>query len=49
LALFYCKSIASNPSPITSRACSFGWLLVAGADLFCEKSTAGWLLVAGLF
>jgi hypothetical protein len=24
-------------------------LLVAGADLFREKSTAGWLLVAGLF
>jgi hypothetical protein len=30
-------------------ACSFGWLLVAGADFFWEKSTAGWLLVAGLF
>jgi hypothetical protein len=30
-------------------AYSFGWLLVAGADLFWDKSTAGWLLVAGLF
>jgi hypothetical protein len=30
-------------------ACSFGWWLMAGADLFCEKSTAGWLLVAALF
>jgi hypothetical protein len=26
----------------------FVWL-VAGADLFWEKSTSGWLLVAGLF
>jgi hypothetical protein len=24
-------------------------LLVAGADLFLEKNTAGWLLVADLF
>jgi hypothetical protein len=30
-------------------ACSFGWWLMAGADLFWEKSTAGWLLMAGLF
>jgi hypothetical protein len=30
-------------------ACSFGWLLMAGADLFYEESTAGWLHVAGLF
>jgi hypothetical protein len=30
-------------------ACSFGWWLMAGADLLWEKSTAGWLLVAGLF
>jgi hypothetical protein len=30
-------------------ACSFGWWLMAGADLFWEKSTAAWLLVAGLF
>jgi hypothetical protein len=30
-------------------ACSFGWWLMAGADLFGEKSTAGWLLVADLF
>jgi hypothetical protein len=30
-------------------ACSCGWWLMAGADLFLEKSTAGWLLVAGLF
>jgi hypothetical protein len=29
--------------------CSFGWWLMADADLFWEKSTAGWLLVAGLF
>jgi hypothetical protein len=29
-------------------ACSFGWWLVADADLFREKSTAGWLVVAGL-
>jgi hypothetical protein len=28
---------------------SFGWWLMAGAGLFCDKSTAGWLLVAGLF
>jgi hypothetical protein len=27
-------------------ACSFGWWLMAGADLFWEKSTAGLLLVA---
>jgi hypothetical protein len=32
-----------------SSACSFGWWLMAGADLFGEKSTADWLLVAGLF
>jgi hypothetical protein len=32
-----------------SAVCSFGWWLMAGADLFWEKSTAGWLLVAGLF
>jgi hypothetical protein len=32
-----------------TESCSlFGWL-VAGVDLFREKSTAGWLLVAGLF
>jgi hypothetical protein len=31
------------------RACSFGWWLMAGADLFWEKSIAGWLLMAGLF
>jgi hypothetical protein len=30
-------------------ACSFGWWLMANADLFWEKSTAGWLLVTGLF
>jgi hypothetical protein len=30
-------------------ACSFGWWLMAGAGLFCEKSTVGWLLVADLF
>jgi hypothetical protein len=30
-------------------ACSFGWWLMAGADLFGEKSTVGWLLVADLF
>jgi hypothetical protein len=24
-------------------ACSVGWWLMAGAGLFCEKSTAGWL------
>jgi hypothetical protein len=30
-------------------ACSFGWWLIVGADLFWEKSTAGWSLVAGLF
>jgi hypothetical protein len=30
-------------------SCSFGWWLMAGADLFWEKSIAGWLLVAGLF
>jgi hypothetical protein len=45
-------------SPVCSRratsllcsraACSFGWWLMAGADLFWDKSTAGWLLVAGL-
>jgi hypothetical protein len=27
---------------------SFGWWLMAGADLFWEKSTTGWLLAAGL-
>jgi hypothetical protein len=27
----------------------FGWWLMAGANLFCEKSSVGWLLVAGLF
>jgi hypothetical protein len=26
-----------------------GWWLMAGADLFREKSTVGWLPVAGLF
>jgi hypothetical protein len=30
-------------------ACSFGWWLMTGADLFREKSTVGWLLIAGLF
>jgi hypothetical protein len=30
-------------------ACSFGWWLMAGADLFWEKITVGWLLMAGLF
>jgi hypothetical protein len=34
---------------VSLAACSFGWLLVAGADLFWEKSTIGWLLVVGLF
>jgi hypothetical protein len=34
---------------VLPSACSFGWLLLAGADLFLEKSTAGWLLMAGLF
>jgi hypothetical protein len=34
---------------INSRACSFGWWLMAGADLFREKSTIGWLLMAGVF
>jgi hypothetical protein len=29
--------------------CSLGWWLMAGAGLFCEKSTVGWLLVVGLF
>jgi hypothetical protein len=29
--------------------CSFGWLLVAGTDLFKEKSIIGWLLMVGLF
>jgi hypothetical protein len=33
----------------TPAACSFGWWLMAGADLFRDKSTVGWLLVAGLF
>jgi hypothetical protein len=28
---------------------SAGWWLMAGADLFLKKSTAGWLLVIGLF
>jgi hypothetical protein len=32
-----------------TSACSFGWWLMAGADLFWEKSTTSWLLVAGLF
>jgi hypothetical protein len=32
-----------------SNNCSFGRWLMAGADLFWKKSTAGWLLVAGLF
>jgi hypothetical protein len=31
------------------RACSFGWLLVAGIYLFREKRDGGWLLVVGLF
>jgi hypothetical protein len=31
------------------RAWGGGWWLMAGADLFWEKSTAGWLLMAGLF
>jgi hypothetical protein len=30
-------------------ACSFGWWLMAGADLFWEKSTVGWLMLTGLF
>jgi hypothetical protein len=25
-------------------ACSFGWWLMAGADLFSEKRTAGWFV-----
>jgi hypothetical protein len=28
---------------------SFGWWLVAGADLFGKKNTVGWLLVTDLF
>jgi hypothetical protein len=40
---------ASSRSVTSSSAvCSFGWWLMAGADLFREKSTASWLLVAGL-
>jgi hypothetical protein len=31
-----------------TAACSFGWWLMADADLFREKSTAGWLLMTGL-
>jgi hypothetical protein len=34
---------------LEKRACWFGWWLMAGADLFWDKSTAGWLLMAGLF
>jgi hypothetical protein len=36
------KKVTSN-SP---TACSFGWWLMAVADLFREKNTIGWLLVA---
>jgi hypothetical protein len=32
-----------------NEACSFGWWLVADADLFREKSIVGWLVVTGLF
>jgi hypothetical protein len=35
--------------PLLKAACSFGWWLMAGAGLFCEKSTTGWLLMDGLF
>jgi hypothetical protein len=38
-----------EPSLALLSACSFGWWLMAGADLLGEKSTAGWLLVADLF
>jgi hypothetical protein len=30
----------------TSSACSVGWWLGAGADLFSEKSTVGWWLIS---
>jgi hypothetical protein len=39
----------SNVQQLKPTAYSFGWWLMAGADLFWEKSTVGWLLVAGLF
>jgi hypothetical protein len=32
-----------------AAACSVGWWLMAGADLFWEKSTVGWLLMTDLF
>jgi hypothetical protein len=41
--------LQTHGSERMSTACSFGWCLMAGADLFWEKSTVGWLLVAGLF
>jgi hypothetical protein len=34
---------------LPSSRLSVGWWLMAGADFFWEKSTAGWLLVAGSF
>jgi hypothetical protein len=34
---------------LPASACSFGWWLMAGADLLWEKGTVGWLMVAGLF
>jgi hypothetical protein len=40
--------VLQDYTPVAT-ACSFGWWLMAGADLFWEKSTAGWLLMAGLF
>jgi hypothetical protein len=33
----------------TGPVCSFGWWLMADANLFWEKSIAGWFLMAGLF
>jgi hypothetical protein len=49
---FYCNIlICSSISWMAAwpAACSFGWWLMAGANLFWEKSTAGWLLMADLF
>jgi hypothetical protein len=46
--MFSCdRCFLSHNTSLT--ACSFGWWLMAGTDLFWEKSTAGWLLVADLF
>jgi hypothetical protein len=49
ISSFVIKTWTPYLSLLHLSTCSFGWWLMAGADLFWGKSTAGWLLVADLF